>query len=63
MKLFLFTFGLMGLSLFGMCIGLFFARPPIKGSCGGLGKIAGLKCGACSNQGKCKKKNQDQIEN
>lgn len=36
MQILLLTLGLMLLSVTGLAVGLFFGRPPIAGSCGGL---------------------------
>ena len=47
-----------------MCIGLFFKRPAIKGSCGGLSAITGLTsdCGGRCGQ-KCKRKKHNNLSN
>ena len=39
-----------------MAIGVMFAREPLKGSCGGLGKIMGGKCQFCEKKDQCKLK-------
>lgn len=55
MSLFIVTFIIMGLAVFGMAVGVIAGRSPIKGSCGGLNTIPGVEC-ACSNP--CEKKKQ-----
>ncbi len=47
MILFLLTLLLIGLAMSAMSLGLLLGRPPIKGSCGGLGG-----CAACGGEGK-----------
>lgn len=47
MGTFLLAFGLIGLSLAGLGIGVMFGRPPLKGSCGGLACAKGLSCSGC----------------
>jgi hypothetical protein len=55
MSLFLVTFVVMGLAVFGMAVGVLAGRSPIKGSCGGLNTIPGIEC-ACSEP--CEKRKQ-----
>ena len=38
-----------------MAVGVFLGRKPIKGSCGGLGKIMGEECSFCNHKDKCTK--------
>lgn len=46
--LFLFSFVVFALAVLGMAVGLFFGRPPIAGSCGGVqGVQGGPSCGRC----------------
>lgn len=47
MALFVITVAVVGIALAAMSIGVIFGRQPIKGSCGGLGNIAGAECGIC----------------
>jgi len=47
MGLFVITVVVVGIALAAMSIGVIFGREPIKGSCGGLGNIAGAECGIC----------------
>ena len=54
--LFIIVFSIFMLFILAMAIGVVFGRKPIKGSCGGLGKVMGEKCDFCNSDGKCKKK-------
>lgn len=47
MTTFLLTFGLIGLSILGLAIGVLMGRAPIKGSCGGIACGTGGGCMAC----------------
>jgi hypothetical protein len=42
-----------------MAIGVILGRDPLKGSCGGLGKVMGDKCEICGDRDKCKKRLED----
>jgi hypothetical protein len=42
---FLFAVATMILAVLGLAVGLFFGRPPLKGSCGGI--ACGGACGTC----------------
>ena len=55
MILFVSAFTLMLLIIIGMSVGVMFAKKPITGSCGGLGKL-GLKEGSCPVCGDDRKK-------
>lgn len=46
MTLFLLSFIVIALALFGMAAGVLLGRAPIAGSCGGLGQL-GLGCEVC----------------
>lgn len=49
MGLFIVTFFVMALAVFGMAIGVVFGRAPIAGSCGGLNAVDGSgRCLSCS---------------
>jgi len=53
MQTLLLTFGLMLLSAAGLAAGLFFGRPPVKGSCGGLAALDGTACEVCGRKEGC----------
>lgn len=55
MNIFAVTFLVLAICMIGMALGVIFSNKPLKGSCGGLGKIMGEKCSFCSKQGQCKK--------
>ena len=44
---FAFSFGLLGLVMAGMAIGVIMGRKPLKGSCGGVGAALGEKDYTC----------------
>lgn len=51
MTTFLLAFGLLGLVVLGMSLGVIFMGKTIKGSCGGLNAISGAdKCVVCSRE-------------
>ena len=51
METLLLTLGIVLLSVAGLAAGLFFGRPPIKGSCGGLACLEdGAGCAACAHR-------------
>jgi hypothetical protein len=56
MKLFLISFTVIFISLFGMAIGAIVNGKYLKGSCGGLGKIMGEDCLFCDKKDECDKK-------
>lgn len=53
------TLGILGVVIFGMALGVIFSNKPLKGSCGGLGKIMGNKCDYCGKSGECKKRKEE----
>ena len=55
MSYFFITLAVLSICIFSMAIGVILSNKPLKGSCGGLGKIMGLKCSFCSEKEKCKK--------
>ena len=59
MTYFLITLVVLLLFLSFMAIGVIFGRDPLKGSCGGLGKIMGNKCEICGDRDKCEKRLKD----
>ena len=54
--LFFIVLGVFLLFIVAMAVGVIFGKAPIKGSCGGLGKIMGKDCAFCKNKNTCKKK-------
>ena len=56
MGYFVATFAIMIISITGMALGVILSQKPLKGSCGGLGKIMGEKCQFCEKKGECQKK-------
>lgn len=56
MTYFLITFAVLGLFLLFMSVGVLMGKDPIKGSCGGLGKLMGSKCEICGDKDKCEKR-------
>jgi len=59
MTYFIITFAVLVLFLIFMSIGVLLGKDPIKGSCGGLGKIMGSKCDICGDRDKCEKRLKD----
>jgi hypothetical protein len=55
MTLFIVTFIIMLIAVLAMAIGVLSGRPSIKGSCGGLNNIEGLK-GSCSCSEPCEER-------
>lgn len=60
MTIFLISFFLFLIAVLAMGVGLLLGREGIRGSCGGLNRIPGLKdaCGACTAT-RCKRRGQD----
>ena len=55
MQLFFFTFFVLLLAFFGMAVGVIFANKELKGSCGGISNIPGMKSD-CSCSSPCEKR-------
>ncbi len=55
MQLFLFTFGALLLAFTGMALGVILSNKELKGSCGGLSNIPGMKSD-CSCSSPCEKR-------
>lgn len=55
MQLFFFTFGALLLAFFGMALGVILSNKELKGSCGGLSNIPGMKSD-CSCSSPCEKR-------
>ena len=51
------VFGMMGLALVGLSMGVIFSNKELKGSCGGIGNIPGLESN-CHCKTPCEKKQQ-----
>ena len=58
MNTFILTFGVFGLVMVGMAIGVILGNREIKGSCGGLNDIDGLEgsCDICEVKEQCKRR-------
>lgn len=41
--------------IIGMSVGVLFKRSPLKGSCGGLGKVMNEECMFCSKKDQCER--------
>jgi len=60
MTYFLITLLVLSLFLVFMSIGVLMGKDPLKGSCGGLGKVmGGSKCEICGDRHKCEKRLKD----
>lgn len=55
MQLFFFTFFVLLLAFLGMAVGVIFSNKELKGSCGGLSNIPGMKSD-CSCSNPCEKR-------
>lgn len=53
------TLGVLGVIIAGMALGVIFSNKPLKGSCGGLGKIMGNKCDYCDKANECRRKKEE----
>jgi hypothetical protein len=53
--IFVITFVVLSLFIFLMAVGVIFNNKPLKGSCGGLGRIMGEKCAFCEKKTECKR--------
>ena len=63
MGLFLVTFCIMAMAVFGMAIGVVFGRSPIAGSCGGLGAVDGSgRCQSCSRPCRSARRSQKGLD-
>lgn len=58
MSLFLITFSVFGLVMIAMAVGVLVSNRSIKGSCGGLNDIEGLRgaCDICEGKKVCKRR-------
>tara|TARA_Y100000780_G_scaffold196518_2_gene186610 strand:+ start:106245 stop:106535 length:291 start_codon:yes stop_codon:yes gene_type:complete len=54
------TVGVLAVVIAGMALGVIFSNKPLKGSCGGLGRIMGDKCDYCGKADECKNRKQAQ---
>ena len=48
MDIFIASLLLIGMAILAMSLGLFFGRLPLRGTCGGIGPLAGRHCATCS---------------
>lgn len=53
--IFFITLGVLALFLVFMAAGVLMGRAPLKGSCGGVGKLMGKDCDFCKNKDKCQR--------
>ena len=60
MTYFIITLAILSLFIVFMSIGVLMGKEPLKGSCGGLGKVmGGSKCEICGDRHKCEKRLKD----
>jgi len=60
MTYFIITLAILFLFIVFMSIGVLMGKEPLKGSCGGLGKVmGGSKCEICGDRHKCEKRLKD----
>ncbi len=57
MMTFIVVFSVFALVMLGMAVGVMMGRPPIKGSCGGLGAVGVERACACTDV--CKNEEQE----
>jgi len=47
MEVFLASLLLIGIAVLAMSLGVILGRPPLRGTCGGIGQITGTGCAQC----------------
>lgn len=55
---FIITFIVLSVCTLGMALGVILSNKPLKGSCGGLGRVMGNKCAFCEKKDRCQKEAQ-----
>lgn len=63
MQVFLLTFTVFGLAIFGLAVGWVFNHKVLKGSCGGLSAIPGMEGSQCSCSSPCEKRLERERKN
>jgi hypothetical protein len=48
LEIFLASLLLIGLAVLAMALGVILGRPPLRGSCGGIGQLTGTGCAHCT---------------
>ena len=48
MEIFLATLLLIGIAVLAMSLGVILGRPPLRGTCGGIGQLTGTGCQHCT---------------
>lgn len=49
MEVFLASLLLIGIAVLAMSLGVILGRPPLRGSCGGIGQLTGTGCPHCTS--------------
>ena len=53
---FIITAAVLGLFILVMSLGVLMGKDPLKGSCGGLGKVMGSECEICGKKDECERR-------
>ncbi|CAA6825004.1 MAG: Unknown protein [uncultured Thiotrichaceae bacterium] len=62
MQIFLLTFIIFGLAMFGLAIGWLFNEKVLKGSCGGVSSLPGMENHKCSCSNPCEKRKAQMLK-